>query len=385
MLSSSAFSLFDEIWFRPSGLIAIPKPHLSVLISAGFLGYGGSAFVVRSLAQALQNRGVLVRIGAMSSTPELIPDSLLHGHLRLANLRETRKVLETVDIIHNHNPITNWLALIAKVPFVFHDHGSPTVNSLNIRFSYEVSTRLFAHRFANVITVSEFGRQELHRRFGISNARTIYNGVDLCRFKKGLQPRFRIGTPQLLFVGSLYPHKNVQELLLATKLLSRTHPEVKLSIIGTGSAYRSIRRTAADLGISDSVRFWGRVKSDLPYHYSSCDVYVSPSRYETFDMPLLESMACGKPVVASSIPAHLELLRTSHAGLSYESGNAYELASQVVKAAEHPEAFEEAGIAFARSYDWPLVADRVIDVYRQTMTSWARQRQPDAKDGSLTK
>ncbi len=373
-LPASTFDLFGAIQIRPPRLIAIPKPLLRVLITAGLLGYGGSAFVVRNLAQALQKRGVFVRIGAMTATSGLMPEGLSQDQVRLLNLAETRKALATVDIVHNHNPIANWLNLFTDLPFVFHDHGSPTVNSLNIRLSYEVSTRLFAQRFAKVVSVSEFGRRELRRRFGISNAQTIYNGVDLSKFKKGLQPRFKIGNPQLLFVGSLYPHKNVQELVLATKLLSRTFPQVKLTIVGTGSAYHGVRRTAIDLGISDSVRFCGRVGEDeLPYHYSSCDVYVSASKYEACPLPLFESMACGKPVVASSIPAHLELLRASHAGLPYESGNTHDLANQVVRAVTHPEASEEAGIAFVQAYDWPLVADRVIDLYRQTLISRENQ------------
>jgi len=353
-LLSNTLKLFDEIRLSPLRSITIPKPSLRVLITAGQLRYGGSAFVIRSLAQALRKRGVLVRISTLST---------------VVNLRETRKLLEMVDVVHNHVPIINWLTLITDVPLVYHDHGAPDVNSFDIRFSYGVAMRLFAHRVAKVICVSEFGRQDLRRRFGITNAQTVYNGVDLHRFKSALQSRFRIGNPQLLFVGNLHPHKNVQEVVFATKLLSRILPQVKLSIVGKGSDYHTIRKTAIDLGISDSIRFWGRVGDDeLPYHYSSCDVYVSPSKWEYFGMPLLESMACGKPIVASSIPAHLELLRGSHAGLSYESGNAYDLASQVLKAVRHPEAFEEAGIAYAQHYDWPLVADRVIDLYRQIVT-----------------
>ena len=138
--------------------------------------------------------------------------------------------------------------------------------------------------------------------------------MDTSLFKPGLEEKFRKGKPQFLFVGNLYEHKNVEELILAMKELIKLYPKAYLQIVGYGQSYDFLKRFITKLKLEDHVELVGRVSGDeLPYRYASCDAYVTASRWELFGVPLLEAMACGKPVVASSILPHMDLLTKSKA------------------------------------------------------------------------
>jgi 1,2-diacylglycerol 3-alpha-glucosyltransferase len=192
----------------------------------------------------------------------------------------------------------------------------------------------------------------------------IYNGVDTERFRLGLDERFRKGTPQFLFVGNLYSHKKVEELILGFKELVKAYPKAHLQVVGDGHMYERLKRFVAKLKLEDHVELVGRVRDcELPYYYASCDVYVTASRWELFGLPLLEAMACGKPVVASSIPPHVELLTKSKAGTTYTEGDIDDLCKKMRKIYEESDRYRSNALHFAKEHDWSLVADRVLKIY----------------------
>ena len=118
---------------------------------------------------------------------------------------------------------------------------------------------------------------------------------DAVRARHGLPERF------LLYVGQVYPQKNVAGILRALALLRDRIPH-PLVMAGRPSlkAERDMRLVER-LGLGDRVRFTGWVADeDLPVLYSLADAFVFPSLYEGFGIPLLEAMACGCPVVTST-------------------------------------------------------------------------------------
>jgi glycosyltransferase involved in cell wall biosynthesis len=182
-------------------------------------------------------------------------------------------------------------------------------------------TRVAARRAARVIAVSESTRQDVISLCGVPGERvvTIPNGVteDFCpasaaevagfRQRKGLPDRF------ILFVGTLEPRKNLVRLLDAYALWRRTHYgedtgcPVKLVIAGgKGWFYDRVFQRVQELALASDVIFPGYVSSDeLPWWYRAAAVFVYPSRFEGFGLPVLEAMACGTPVItttASSLP-----------------------------------------------------------------------------------
>jgi len=336
---------------------------------AGRFVLSGASTVIENLAEQLGKKGVDVTIAALSFGR--IPPSGTYEvkTLPVYNISKLKRFLDSFDVVHSHHPLTNYLALICSKPFVYHYHGAPNYGKGSLfRFSMLLSIKIMKHAFDAVISVSESGARELNRYFGLNDVDVIYNGVDTGRFNTSLDERFRQGTPQFLFVGNLYEHKKVGELILALKNVVKGYPKAHLQIVGRGIAYNVLDNLIRKLHLQDHVTLVGRVSDyDLPFYYASCDVYVTASRYEVCPVPLLEAMACGKPIVASSIPPHVELSTKSKAGITYSKGDIENLCKKMVKTYEETDKHRSNALHFAKKHDWSLVADRILKNYAKIL------------------
>ncbi|WGM90394.1 MAG: glycosyltransferase family 4 protein [Candidatus Bathyarchaeum tardum] len=334
-------------------------------MSAGLYDVGGFSTVMEKLAGALAKKGHDVTIGALFFKSPPSEGAYNVEKIPLGNILKLTRFLEKFDVIHNHHAITNYLALISRRPFIYHYHGAPASGKgFFHRISLLSSIKLTNHRIDAVIAVSKVACIDFKQHFGLNKMHVIYNGVDTAIFKPKLEEKFRKGTPQFLFVGNLYRHKNVEELIIAFKTVLKEHPKACLQVIGNGIMYESLKNFTAKLGLENHVDLVGRVSPlNLPYYYASCDVYVTASRWELFGLPLLEAMACGKPIVASSIPSHLELLTQSNAGETYPLTNVPSLYSKMMQTYEDRKNYENKAISFAKEHDWLVVVDNLLKIY----------------------
>jgi glycosyltransferase involved in cell wall biosynthesis len=160
----------------------------------------------------------------------------------------------------------------------------------------------------SILTVSEFSRQRLIEYLQVDPSKIIAipNGVDE-RFNRAATEavpamRARLGLPEryILFVGSLDPRKNLRGLLQAWEQIS-TRLDCPLVICGASS---HVFRSAGIDRLPESVVLSGYVADeDLPALYAGASLFVYPSLYEGFGLPVIEAMACGTPVVCSSTTA----------------------------------------------------------------------------------
>ena len=151
------------------------------------------------------------------------------------------------------------------------------------------------------IGVSEFNVEEL-RLLGALRSMVVPPLVDLQRLRP--RPSQPSSPPLLVFVSRVAPNKRHEDLIRSLAALRATaQPEARLVIVGrftdTEDYVESLQRLAADLGVSNAVRWAGRLDDratgDL---YARASVYVSASEHEGFCVPLLEAMAFDLPVVA---------------------------------------------------------------------------------------
>jgi len=158
-----------------------------------------------------------------------------------------------------------------------------------------------------VIFVSEHARNDFLNLFDYDPDRTvvIYNGIDRETFTPGdkYQEREKLGLPQdapiILNVGSENPRKNMPTLMKSLEILRRNVPEARL--LRVGKMTDETGRVIDDLGISGSVDYRSNVsESELVSCYRAADVFMFPSYYEGFGMPVLEAFAAELPVVSSS-------------------------------------------------------------------------------------
>jgi glycosyltransferase involved in cell wall biosynthesis len=338
---------------------------MHVLMSAGIYDIGGFSTVMEQLANNIAKKGHDVTIGALwfKNYPPL--GSYNVKTIPFTNIFKLRRFLSSFDIIHNHHAITNYLPLVCHKPFIYHYHGVPDLGrDCLFKSNMVLSIKMMKNTFDSVIAVSETGFIDLKKYFDIDKIHLIYNGVDTNIFKPGLEEKFRKGNPQFLFVGNLYEHKKVEELILAMNLLVKKYPKACLQIVGSGKMFWALKNLITKLKLQDNVELVGRVSAkELPYRYASCDAYVTASRWELFGLPLLETMACGKPFVASSIPPHLELLNKSKGGEVYPIGDFRALSNSMMKIYTEHENYKDNAINFAIQNDWSIVANQILENY----------------------
>lgn len=251
------------------------------------------------------------------------------------------------------------------IPSVLDFHFEPTPSSalgrLAARLYREIGPRVYPLCSVALVRSLAYGNSSPSLgKVPADRWRVVPNGIDPARFNPDgpVHPG-----DYLLFVGRLVPYKGLSILLDA---LARLRPGIPLYVVGDGPLATPLRQQAKDLGVD--VRFLGRVAdADLPALYRGARLTVLPSltAQECFGITLVESMACGTPVVASRLPGVSEV--AAMGGLLADPGDAASLARHL-KAALVPGVLPR-GRALATAahaaYSWDAVTDRLESVYRE--------------------
>ncbi len=248
------------------------------------------------------------------------------------------------------------------------------------RLYLSLVTRWSTQRAARVITVSESTRQDVIALCGVPAERVVAvpNGVSEqfvpaepaavaeFRARAGLPERF------ILFLGTLEPRKNITGLLDAYALARETSPEPlpKLFIAGgKGWYYDTIFARVAELGLNGDVSFPGFVPGEeLPWWYRAAEVFVYPSQFEGFGLPVLEAMACGTPVITSDASSLPEV--AGDAAVLVRPEDTRSLVDALLCVLADPQqraAMRMAGLHQAARFSWSRTATETIAVYRAAL------------------
>lgn len=213
-----------------------------------------------------------------------------------------------------------------STPTVVVDHGvSPTTGMSLLQkgaFAYirgSQQNRYFP-RAAGIVTVSEFVRSLLPQRLA-SSARVIYNGVDhylpaTADERERMRRKLGVAGEQamLLYVGRLnhrrQPYKGTADLMRAASRWRTEAPEVRVVMAGRGSD-----ADAQAISRAGAIPLLDVAVEEMAALYAAADVYVTASRWEGFDLPLMESAYQGVPAVALRVGAHPELVRHGETGI----------------------------------------------------------------------
>lgn len=281
---------------------------------------------------------------------------------------------EGVDLLHGPafvGPLLSgrpFVVTIHDLSFLRYPHNFRAGN----RRYLQVFTRLSVQRARRVIAVSESTKRDVVHYYGIPPDRVdvIYHGVDAqfqplpaadvaaFRAGQGLPERF------LLFVGTLEPRKNVAHLLQAYARLPGPRPPLVL-VGGKGWLYDEIFARVETLGLAGEVRFAGYVPAgDLPWWYNAAELFVYPSLYEGFGLPVLEAMACGVPVVCSDVSSLPEV--AGDAALLVDPLDTNDLAEAMTCALEEADLRQgmiAKGLAQAARFSWERAARQLVDTF----------------------
>jgi glycosyltransferase involved in cell wall biosynthesis len=185
----------------------------------------------------------------------------------------------------------------------------------------------------------------------------------------GIRQRYDLPERYVLFVGTLEPRKNVKTLLQAFAHVIADAPQDGLRLViagGEGWGSEDYLATVAALKMDDYVVFTGFVEDDdLPDLYRGALLFVYPSLYEGFGLPVLEAMACGTPVITSNRTSLPEV--AGDAALFVDPTQPEMLAaaiSSVMYDGELRQALRAKGLARAGAFTWDAVAEHTLALYR---------------------
>jgi glycosyltransferase involved in cell wall biosynthesis len=221
--------------------------------------------------------------------------------------------------------------------------------------------RAAARLAENNIAVSERTRKDLER-LGVRGVQVVQNGIDWPRIEK---IKASEKESDLVYVGRLVEHKNVDLLIRAIGIVRREIPDVRTIVIGDGPEMENLKALVSDLGLKKNVEFSGFLENydDALALLKSSKVFASPSTREGFGMAALEANACGLPIVTVNHRMNaVSDLVTKETGIVCEP-SAEALAEAISQTLEEGDGMRRQCREKARRYDWEEICDQAERVY----------------------
>jgi glycosyltransferase involved in cell wall biosynthesis len=325
-------------------------------------------------------------VSASNLEPRCLPWSVFSPQSQLRLPGFLRK--EGVDVFHSPNYMIPLLAFPRSrggrvkcvttihdvIPLVFPDHAPKSRKTRLFPIFRALMTEV-GRRSDAIITVSEASRRDILKQLRIASGHadkvyTVYNGASAC-FSPSPSPSLPEGgndRPRtLLYVGRADPYKNVDALVRALALVrSSTDMDVRLQIAGAPDPrYPQATELAETLGVSSAVTWTGYLMDDaLVNAYRTADLLVHPSRYEGFGLQIVESMACGTPVVCSNGGSLPEV--AGDAAIQFDPDDVDALVQAITRVLTQPELaadMRERGFAQSARFRWQAAAHQTLDVY----------------------
>jgi len=239
-----------------------------------------------------------------------------------------------------------------------------------------LQAKLVTKRANKIITISHNSKRDIIRLLCVPEDKVVviplaagesYKRVTEFKSIERFKDRYNLDK-YILYVGTLEPRKNIINLLKAYSRLIKKVPELNdhLVIVGKkGWLYTGIFEEVKNLRIEDKVIFTGYVPNeDLVLFYNCADLFVYPSFYEGFGIPVLEAMSCGTPVITSNISSLPEV--AGDAAILVDPKSVEEIANAMYKVlvdVNLREEMIEKGLKQAAQFSWKKTAQETLAVY----------------------
>ena len=249
---------------------------------------------------------------------------------------------------------------------------------------------LAAKRADAIITVSQSAKRDIVRIYGLPpervhvvheaaapSFRPVTDRAELERVRQ----KYRLAERYILYVGTIEPRKNLPKLIegFAARHKAGDLPHQLVCAGPYGWLSRDIEERIGRLAVADAIHFTGYVPfHDLPALYSLAEMFVFPSLYEGFGLPVIEAMASGAPVITGLVPALAEV--AGGAAEHVEGLDGDSLGAAMVSLARdrgRREHLARLGLARARAFSWERAARETLEVYRRAVNPLASKPSPE--------
>jgi glycosyltransferase involved in cell wall biosynthesis len=160
----------------------------------------------------------------------------------------------------------------------------------------------------------------------------IHNGIEVERFSRATAKENENRSRYILSVSAYKKQKNLDVLIRAMRIVADHDAKLKLVLVGEGTSLRQeLELLAASLNLTNQIEFHGKkTPAEIVDLLHGCEVFVLPSRFETFGIAVVEAMACRRPVVVTNAGGMPEIVRHGRSGFVVESNDARALADALI-------------------------------------------------------
>jgi glycosyltransferase involved in cell wall biosynthesis len=365
--------------FFPTGIIAyaldrggsgISRYTLQLIASLRRIGFPLTVFEAGNYF----SDPAVVRLPGASRLPLL----LTLGQLEIAWAARRQKL----DLVHDPTGVCPLFLTAARRVVTIHDvfpYVSPHTSTTLDRLIYRLWLPLAVRRVDAVITDSQNSKNDILRFLPVKAGQITVIPVAASPNYRPLAAgqvlpvleRHRLPQPYILYVGSIEPRKNLLRLLQAYALLRESLPGWRLVIVGARNVWlsSSLTEEIERLNLKTWIHFTGYVpEEDLPALYNGAGLFVFPSLYEGFGLPVLEAMACGVPVITSQASSLPEV--AGDAALLVDPHSVEEIAAAMLRVLSDPGLRQDLkfrGLERSAGFSWERTARQTIDVYQKVL------------------
>ncbi|WEV42635.1 glycosyltransferase family 4 protein [Bifidobacterium sp. ESL0682] len=377
------------------------KLNVGIISPYSFETPGGVQFHIRDFAEELMKRGHKVSVLAPGRRTRDMPlwvttnDSSFSipyngsvarlSYFGFVGPRTRRWVKQGhFDIVHLHEPETPSLS---HKPLTMHHHP-PFVGTFHAAFDpYPLALRIFQGYLRKYLSplsagicVSDAAKKVVdHYAPRNIEYNVIPNGIN-CKFFANAEPKSAwLGTkeePTIGFLGRMgESRKGFAIFARAANDIIKQYPSARFLCAGTGEqdAMKILSKIDSSGTLAKRFEFLGRISDkDKARFYKSLDVYVAPQTGgESFGIVLVEAMAASCAVVSSDLDAFAAVAQGGGDAALFTNGDGHDCARQVLSLLDDPqrrERLQQSGFERSKQYDWPVVADRVLEVYARVLS-----------------
>lgn len=324
----------------------------------------------RPLTTAFENSNVNARL--------LKGHKLLWKHLVMP-LEQIRAGIDVFFVPSYSTPLWNPAQSVVTIHDLIYTRFPQWTDRVE-RWRFATIVRFSARFAAKIIAVSEATRKDILDLTGVSphKVQVIYEGVDAI-FRRlpeesinQVKNRLHLDRPFILYVGSMHYRRNVQRLLQAFSILKRDRKIPQQLLLCGLNLYRGseLETWVARERLEQDVRYIGYVSDEeLVALYNMAEVFVYPSMYEGFGLPILEAMACGAPVVTCNVSALPEV--AGNAALLIDPHDTQALVEALWRVLSEPNLKQELtgrGFEQSRKFSWKKAAQETLELFESTLT-----------------
>ncbi len=362
----------------------MPNKKLNILYLGDKFTIGGGANMMRSLAENFESDKfniyfcylrIVKNIKGLKKKKKENVFYLKDSKYGLSSLISLIKIIKKYNfkIIHANGDKSSYFLPIIKILFpdiicIHHEHHS--IVSKN--WIYSLYLRLTKNFFNFFVAVSKSVKKSLVKKSNIkySKIQILYNFVDLEKFKPSKRylniDNFPVKKKDFVigFAARLKEFKGWKTFIKTASMLDDKN-NYKFLIAGDGEDKRKILKTIEAYKLDKNTKILNFVL-DMPSFYNTLDLFIIPSRRETFGLTAIEAQACGIPVIASNISGLNEIINNKINGILFEPKNNIDLLNSIIKLQENKNLREKIiknGLQSSKKYSLQSYTDRLTKLY----------------------